>query len=365
MHASRFIPHHASWSLEYLVDGLPERAEVLHAALLRLERFPVEFAAATVDVDLAELEEAGLGAGVGLLLPEVSADVEEYDDEGGEVGVEEVVRGHRSDGDVELGDEHEDDEDESDPRAVHTKDSLEGELVSGVAVILPGGAEADVGEADGAPGEERREARKGNEPVEDLYTSGSQRDESERRAANDGDGTPQWTTGAVNVRKDFRCVALLSEGSQCPRTTIDTGKTDTDDCHENDRIDEVAECRDAGVDGDNDEGRGRDVDECAGAQKTLVIVRDEETNEGQGQDVEQGDTPEYLLDGTWKRLLGCCRFCGCQTDELSTGEREGSSDECSADTGEPISECAGVGPCAGALQELLAKRFDVDHAAKF
>jgi len=44
----------------------------------------------------------------------------------------------------------------------------EGEVVEGVALDLPGAAEADVAEADGPPGEEGAQAGKGEEPGEHL-----------------------------------------------------------------------------------------------------------------------------------------------------------------------------------------------------
>ena len=48
-----------------------------------------------------------------------------------------------------------------------------------MAVVLPGCAEADVREADGAPGEDSREAGEGEEPVEGCLLGGGRGEEGE------------------------------------------------------------------------------------------------------------------------------------------------------------------------------------------
>ena len=134
-------------------------------------RLPIEFATARVDVDLVDLEPFGA-------FPQVPTDVEEHDDGKREVCFEEGFCVERLDGDVELmtqsvglfqqdtsgwlgmaylSNEHEDDNRQSDPRTPNPEDCLEGQLVESVAMVLPSGPEADVGEADTAPGEEGRE----------------------------------------------------------------------------------------------------------------------------------------------------------------------------------------------------------------
>ena len=54
----------------------------------------------------------------------------------------------------ELGDEDQAVEDEADPGANDAGLAAEGELVEGVALLRPASPEADVGEADAAPGED-------------------------------------------------------------------------------------------------------------------------------------------------------------------------------------------------------------------
>lgn len=111
--------------------------------------------------------------------------------------------------DVELGDENEDDEDESEPGADHAAESEEGELLKRVALLDPSAPEADAGEkrrssvsslseedhsdvlaqANRSPGEESGQARKSEEPVKD--------DASLRKDVDAGKGNSyQWVNFA-------------------------------------------------------------------------------------------------------------------------------------------------------------------------
>lgn len=125
-------------------------------------------------------------------LPEVADGVEEDHDWGSEVGgwrarksdqskhkarlkvlTEEVgcdfarVLRHATDGpqcDVELGDEDNADEDDTEPGAVDTTKCLEGELVGGMALDLPSTTEANVAQADREPAEQGGETGEGQQP---------------------------------------------------------------------------------------------------------------------------------------------------------------------------------------------------------
>ena len=179
-----------------------------------------------------------------------------------------------------LSDEHEDDEDEAKPGAPNAEDGLEGQLVKGVALVLPCSAETDVGEADGAPCEQSRQARELEEPLEYSLTRGSQVDVRQRRTSNDGEGAEQRATSAVDVGEDLWSISLLGKRSERTRATVDAGKTDGDDGEEDDGVDVVAEGGDASAIGDNDEGRGLGVD-VAATDELGVGVRKQQADESQ------------------------------------------------------------------------------------
>lgn len=94
-----------------------------------------------------------------------------------------------------------------------------------MAVVMPCLAESDVSEADRTPGEESSKTRKGKQPIEDDWATGSETDECDKAAEDNNDNRRQRTTGFVDIREQFRSITLLSKGSQGTRTTVDTRDT--------------------------------------------------------------------------------------------------------------------------------------------
>lgn len=83
-------------------------------------------------------------------------------------GIGHVVPPNGERADPKLRDKDEDVERQPDVGAQHAHLRLEGQLADLAAVVAPRAPEADVAEADGAPGENTREARQGEKPVEDA-----------------------------------------------------------------------------------------------------------------------------------------------------------------------------------------------------
>ena len=168
-----------------------------------------------------------------------------------------------------LSDEDKEDDEETDPRAIDTTNSLEWDLIKGVAMVHPGLSEANMSQADGAPGKERSKTRKRKKPVEDCLTSGSQVHVTQKTESQDGDGGKQRATGTVNVGEDLRCVPLLRERSESARPTVDARVTNGDDGNQDDNVHEVVETNQIGVEGSNNEWRGR---RTATTDQTWLIV---------------------------------------------------------------------------------------------
>ena len=62
-------------------------------------------------------------------------------------------------------------------------------------------------------------------------------------------------------------------------------------------------------------------------KQSWVGRADQEADKKETNDVEQGDSPEDLLDGTGKGLGGVLGFGGGKTDEFGSTEGESSRDE--------------------------------------
>jgi hypothetical protein len=108
----------------------------------------------------------------------------------------------------------------------------------------------------------------------------------------------------------------------------------------------VVEAIQLSVGGSNDERRGR----CATTvEKTLLGVWNQQTDEHEGEDIEEGNTPEDLLDSTGQLLSWVGRLSSGKTDELSTRERESSRDESCTNTLEAAGKGTRVVPQASAV----------------
>ena len=313
-----------------------------NASALLVDLVPRELAAAGIDIDVGEREPA-------LTLPEEANRPEEEDDGEGKVRHEEALgiveaAGDGADGNEELGDEDEEDEEETEVGAVDTTDSLEGNLVSGVSVVGPGRAEADVGQADAAPSEEGGKTGKGEEPVEDGRAITGETNVGKGTEDEHGEDGEEGAVGAVDVVEDLGGITLLGKSGKGTRATEDTGDTDRQNGDKNDDVHERIEALEVGVLADEDKGRGVDVDHGVGTEQVLIVVGDKKTDEEETEDVEEGDTPEHLLDGTGKRLEGVASLSGGKTDKLSTGEREGGSDEAGAEATETVGKSTRLVP---------------------
>lgn len=341
-------------------ETLP-RGPLLHLLALAVDEVPVEFATAGVNIHLGSPEPSSA-------LPEVTTDPESNNDEQSEVGLEEVLGcadalADGRDSGVKLVNvsvwkhiimkcdrtylSHQDDDDDTktNPGSDKATGSLEWDLINGVTVVSPGLTEADMSQANGTPSEQGSKTGQRDKPVEDDLTGrGNVHVCKGTPQKNEKDGE-QRATGTIHVGESLGSIALLREGGEGTGATVDTGDTDRNDRDENDDVHEAVETGETTITTDDDEGRG------IGAtltEKIRVVRANQKTDKGETEDVEEGDTPEDLTDGTRERLERVLCLSSGETDKLSTGEGEGSCDEDCAETLETVPEGTGVVPETGA-----------------
>lgn len=214
-------------------------------------------------------------------------------------------------------------------------------------MILPGLAESNVGKADGAPSEESGQAGNGKKPVEDNGTGGIQADIGDEAEQDEEDDGGQGAARLVDVGEELGSIALLSQSGQGSGSTIHTRDTDGQDGGENDEVHEGVKTLQASVLADKHKGRRLGVRVGGRREQSGIIAADQKADEEETKDIKGGDTPEDLLDSTGHVLGGVGRLGSGKTDQLSTGEGEGSGDEDGAETLEAILERARVVPVAG------------------
>lgn len=187
-------------------------------------------------------------------------------------------RERKTHGNVELSDQDKNEDDGTEPRAPDTESRLEGELLERVTLDLPRSSEPNVGDGDGEPGEESRETRKCEEPVEDLARGGRDVDVRDRGEDEDGNGRVEGSSGSVDVAKDLGSVAGLGEGGEGSRTGVDAGHADGEDGDADGDVDKMVETADVGSAQDEDERRGvRPLSSFRSSLQSGVVVGDEET----------------------------------------------------------------------------------------
>lgn len=223
-----------------------------------------------------------------------------------------------------------------------------------MALERPRLAEADMAQANRSPGEQRRETGKRKQPVKDGRASSRQVDVRKGTKGYNSQHGEQRAVGAIDVGEDLGGVALLSKGSQGARTAVDAGDAERQDGYENDDVHEGVETGQVGVLADQNEGGSVDVDEGVSAQKVVIVVGDEQADEEETEDVEKGDTPEDLLDGSGQGLDGVLGLSGGETDEFGSGEGEGRGDEAGAETTETVGEGTGAVPQLGTSVVIVA-----------
>lgn len=261
--------------------------------------------------------------------------VEEDDNGGGEVGLKE---GADLSGSAqiavcdwpctgpELSNEYEDVEDEANPGAEDAWLAAESELVKGVALPLPSGAEANMRETDAAPGEDRGEARKRQHPVESGSLLAGSSEEGEKTNDRGESYGHDWATFAIDVPKNLGRLILIRERGESTCAAIDGGVADGKHGNHDDSVEDRRQTADSGIHNGNDEWRGPGVGGRA-ADESPVVVWHQKSNKCQGDDVEQCDPPEDLLDGGRKRLPGICGLGRSEANELGSCKSKGSVDE--------------------------------------
>jgi hypothetical protein len=156
--------------------------------------------------------------------------------------------------DVELRNETNDVEGQTDVTSPHTGKGSERKLFHMMALMDPSLSKANMCKADAAPGEEAGNTGERKEPVEELVAHRrSAVDVGEQRKAQLKGDSGERTALLVHIGQDLGSHSSLSERLEGPGGTEGGGVCDTDDCKGDDSIENTGETFDAGVLNGNDE----------------------------------------------------------------------------------------------------------------
>lgn len=113
----------------------------------------------------------------------------------------------------------------------------------------------------------------------------------------------------------------------------------------------------------NDKGACGGVDGGFGAEEARLVVRYQERDEEEGDNIEDGDAPEYLADGGRDGFTRVGGFSSCEAYKFCAGKGECGRDEDVAETFEAIFGCAWVDPVLAAYVAAMRCSANVDDDA--
>ena len=344
-------------------DLLPERT-VLGLLALATENLDRDGVLATGgDVDLVNGDEA---SSLDKLVGEVE---DEHNDGNRDERLEEALCSltgserpfaDGEDGSVEGEADDKEVEETAENGAPHAERRLPGKLLESVAVPLPCHAGTGVGNADAHPGDDGRETRNGEQPVEDLATRivAGVDEEAEGTENEREDDGGQRSALSVNVGEDRGSLANLGHGAKGTASSVDSRVTDRENRDEDDGVHDARQNVNTCVGDGNDEGRGTRI--VRSRSKTLLSVRDNGGDDEERDDVEDDDTGKNLLGSLGNLLAGVGGLGSSKADELGTGVREGSGDKDRGETLEAIVERTRVRPGLGTVVSAVGTTTAVD-----
>lgn len=185
--------------------------------------------------------------------------------------------------------------------------------------------EGDMATVNACPSNETRNGSDVEQPVEHSTSVGGEVQEG-KQANSGGDSHRNiWHTTFGGPSQESWCRALTCETNQNSASRIDVGVRGGQDDEEKDGVDEAWKDLDTGQMCRNDKRRSTSI--RSAGQEVLVIIGNEESDEEHGEDEEEQDSVEGLLDGRGDVLTWVFCLAGGNTDEFRPLVGESSLDQ--------------------------------------
>lgn len=202
---------------------------------------------------------------------------------------------------------------------------LEWQVFSGHVVELQSLHESDVGEGDVNPGNQTGNGSDVQQPVEDSGTTVGKNEVTQSTENSSRKNGNVWNTTLGGNKEELWSSAGLSQTVQDSGTRVDVGVGGRDDSHQDDCVENTWQNWSTRVSDSNDERR-RGGDVLQGLQ-SWIVERNQQTHEEDGENVENNDSPDDLLDGSRNSLSWVGGLTTGDTDQLDTGESEQGGDQ--------------------------------------
>lgn len=207
---------------------------------------------------------------------------------------------------------------------------LEGESVAVDVLGLESAHKGNVADQDTGPGDETSDGDNVEEPVESLLTVGAEVHVGEQtHGGGDGSG-PVWHSALAGGFEECGGALLLGKTNENSASGVDIGAGCRKHDSEENGVENVGESGDTGELEGNDHGRGAGVGVTD--LKGLVVVRDQDADEEDGEDEKDEDAPEGLANGFGHSYTRVGGLSCTDSAELSTLVGETGLDEDSPET---------------------------------
>lgn len=333
----------------YLTDPSPELAP-RGGWHIGLPDGVVKVDAASADISLGRLDELGA-------VDNLVAEVEDGEEDEGDIGDEEVGDIPWHEGLEALGEDDEDVEEQAVVGVPWLEEGLVWKNVARDVLVAESALEADVGNVDVGPCNETGDSGDVEEPVKNSSSGCGQVQVGEETDSGSGENGVVWHTLLGSALEESWCGTIVGETDEDTGAGVDVGVCSRKDDKEEDSVDDAWEMGNTSTLSSNDEWRGGSI-RLVGVE-ALIVVWDQDTNEEDGEDEEEQDTPEGLLDGAWNVLAWVLSLSGRDTDKLGSLVRETSLDHDGPETdklGERIRWIEKVWcKCSWVFPELEAK----------
>jgi len=274
------------------------------------------------------------------------ADVKHDKQDQTDVGDKEIRRVPWNEGREALREDDQDVEEQPVPREVWLPYRLVGQCVAGD--VAPGQRthEPDMAAINACPGDEPRDGRDIEQPVEDGGAIIREIKEAQKAKGCRTNDRDIWHSALGCPCENLRGRTFGSEANENAAAGVDIGVCSGKDDEEKDRIDKTGKGANACEFCGDDKGRGRGVG--SGVEETWVVVWDKKSDEEYAEDEEEEDSVECLSD------CGGDSFAGILSLTSSDGNQFGALiGEASLDQHGPESNKLGEG--SGGVEKVGSK----------
>lgn len=258
------------------------------------------------------------------------ANVQNGEEDQTDVCDEEVLDIPRNKCGESLGERNDDSESQTVPGHGSSTPRFEGQSVAVDVLSLESPHKRNMADANARPSNETSNRDDVQQPVESLGPAGRAVHEAEKTHSTCNGGGPVRYSSLGSLLEQSWSAAVLSKSNEDTATRVDVGAGSGKDDRQENSVEDIRKGGNSSELDGNDQRRRASV--CVANSNGLVVVRDKDSNEENGEDEKSEDAPECVSNGLRHGNTGVGGLSGTDGAQLSALESETSLDEHSPET---------------------------------